>query len=287
MSQINLIESKIMYSYAQTNIQLFNQLQRDGYSNTDLSCILKAYQLTMRLFTGGFRASGKTFIAHLVGTASILSSLHTPTNVVAASLIHAAYTNGDFGDGKTGISQARRKQVRCAVGYEVEEYVARYTALQWNEQTIAAICDRLDSLDKIDRDVLLIRLANELEEYLDLGIIYCGDIKYQRYIHHHGNLIVKIANNLGFPTLAIQLEKAFKETANAEIAQEFCNQTGHNSSYLIVPRSCRKRVSLSVFNWLVAQSRYWRSAADKLRVWCSSDNAGTQFQSGSQNQENF
>jgi (p)ppGpp synthase/HD superfamily hydrolase len=266
-----------MHYYAQTNIQLFNQLRREGYSHPDLSCIFKTYQLTMRLFTGSFRASGKTFIAHLVGTASILVSLHLPANVVAASLLHAAYVNGDFGDGRKGISQSKRQQVRDVVGEEIEGYVARYTSMQWNEQTIPDICDRLNSLDAIDRDVLLIRLANELEEYLDLGIIYCGDVKYQRYINHSGHLIVKMAENLGFPSLALELERAFNETVAAELPQEIRNQSGYNSSYTLVPNSYRIRPSVALLKWLFVKLNYWRSAiAYRLGNWRSGRDIRTQ-----------
>ena len=60
--------------YAQTNIQLFNQLRRDGYSKTDLDLVRDAYELAMVLFSGRFQPSGKSFIAHVVGTASILAS---------------------------------------------------------------------------------------------------------------------------------------------------------------------------------------------------------------------
>lgn len=40
-----------MYPFAQTKIQLFDRLSREGYSETELKCILKAYQLAMSLFT--------------------------------------------------------------------------------------------------------------------------------------------------------------------------------------------------------------------------------------------
>ncbi|NJP21002.1 MAG: hypothetical protein HC763_20665 [Hydrococcus sp. CRU_1_1] len=86
-----------MYVYAQTNIQLFNQLRDRGYSNAELQEIFNAYQLTIELFTGQFRASGKTFIAHLVGTASILTHLRVSSKLIAAGLLHAAYSQGDFG----------------------------------------------------------------------------------------------------------------------------------------------------------------------------------------------
>jgi (p)ppGpp synthase/HD superfamily hydrolase len=274
-----------MHSYAQTNIQLFNQLRLNGYSNNDLSCIYQAYQLTMRLFTGGFRPSGKTFIAHLVGTASILISLRAPTNLVAASLLHAAYVNGDFGDGIKGISATKRQQLRCAVGEEVEEYIARYTAMQWDQQTIPIICDRLNSFDAIDRDVLLIRLANELEEYLDLGIIYCGDAKYQRYINYSGHLIVNMAERLGFSRLAKELETVFQETGAVEIPPEVSNQSGYNTSYIIAPKSYRKRLFVLFYYSLVAGLSYWPSAiVRKLRYRSSATEAKMQLKTRSKSE---
>lgn len=65
-------------------------MARSGYSNTNLGCIFKPYQLAMRLFTVYFRGDGKTFIAHLVGTASILSFVGASVEVVAAGLLHAS-----------------------------------------------------------------------------------------------------------------------------------------------------------------------------------------------------
>ena len=111
-----------MHTFAQTNIQLVNQLYRDRYTLAELGPIFASYELAMRLFTGRFRASGKTFIAHLIGTASILGSLRASSNLVAAGLLHAIYATGDFGDGVQGISNAKREQVRATVGEEVEEF---------------------------------------------------------------------------------------------------------------------------------------------------------------------
>ena len=247
-----------MHSYAQTNIQLFNQLRREGYSNTDISCVFNAYQLTMRLFTGCYRPSGKTFIAHLVGTASILCSLHLPVKVIAASLIHAAYASQEFGNGEMGISNSKRRQIIHAVGKEVEEYVARYKALKWNERTLSAIYDRLNMLDSIDRYVVVMRLANELEENLDFGLVYCGDDKYQQYTNRGNSIVVEIAQKLGFPTLAAELARVFEETAVAEIPRELCNHK-QNSSFVIAPQSYQKRWSIVLRHWLTGKAGYLRS----------------------------
>ena len=79
-----------MPCYAQTNIQLLNQLHRANYTADDLHLVRTAYELAMRLFCGQFRASGKTFIAHLVGTASVLGSLRVGAALIAVGLLHAA-----------------------------------------------------------------------------------------------------------------------------------------------------------------------------------------------------
>src|SRR5688572_20530292 len=82
------LEGKAVHSYAQTNIQLFNQLRGDGYSKADLGLVRDAYELAMLLFSGRFQPSGKSFIAHVVGTASILAWHRLPAPVVAAGLLH-------------------------------------------------------------------------------------------------------------------------------------------------------------------------------------------------------
>jgi (p)ppGpp synthase/HD superfamily hydrolase len=57
-------------AYAQTNIELLNQLRRLGYGEADLVRVRRAYEIALRLFTACFRPSGNTFLAHLVRTAT-------------------------------------------------------------------------------------------------------------------------------------------------------------------------------------------------------------------------
>jgi len=230
-----------MHSFAQTNIQLINQLRGDGYSTTEISTVVTSYELAMRLFTGLFRGSGKTFIAHLVGTASILGTLRVPSSLVAAGLSHAAYSAGDFGDGKKGMANAKREWIKSGIGNEVEEYVARYTALSWRDEAIPAILDGLGSLRPLDRDVLLIRLANELEEFLDFGILYCGDEK-RRQVNYvsTGKHMIEMAEKLGYPKLAVELEKAFEEAVRAEIPGVLRRPDARNFSFLVAPQSYQR-----------------------------------------------
>ena len=234
-----------MLPYAQTNIQLFNQLHHEGYSNEEIVLVRDAYQLAMRLFTGQYRPSGDTFISHLVGTASILAFLHTPISIVTAGLLHAAYIHGDFGIFSMRlISGKKRQKIRDVVGDAVEDYIARYTSLKWNSMAISDIGDRLDNLDQIDRDVLLIRLANELEDSLNCGVLYCSDADRRRqYIERWGQDMVEMADRLGFPALASELSGVFKEVTTREIQRELLISSGRDRAYLIAPRSYHMRLS--------------------------------------------
>src|SRR5262245_55818099 len=107
--------------YAQTHLQLLNQLRDHGYSSADLVSVERAHAYARELFTGSYRASGKPFICHLIGTASVLASLTMPVTAVAAGLLHAAYPLGDFGTGWLGSSALKRAQVRQRMGGVIED----------------------------------------------------------------------------------------------------------------------------------------------------------------------
>jgi gluconolactonase len=182
-----------------------------------------------------------------VGTASILGSLHAPAQIVAAALIHNVYQNGDFGDWRKGISDAKRQQVRLAVGEEVEKYVARFATLQWNVATIPAMSEGPLALDPIDRDVVLIHLADHLELLLDLP--YYADIRRLAYFRRDSNFMVQIARRLGYLTLALELERVWRETSLAEFPTEL-HSGNHRGDYLIAPKSYRRRLAIMVVHAL-------------------------------------
>jgi (p)ppGpp synthase/HD superfamily hydrolase len=230
-------------SYAQTNLQLYAELRQAGYSLGDTGDVHAAYELALPLFTGCYRGSGKPFLAHAVGTASILASLHARGPVVATGLLHAAYTHGEFGNGWRGAAPEKRKRLRDTVGPEIEDLVARYTALRWNARTLPEIHDRLDALCPLEQEVLLVRLANELEDHLELGVLYCADAGRRRdYIRSSLHLCVDMAQRLAFPQLAHALADAFRETLAAEVPTAFCRR--ESVSFVVAPASHRLRLTV-------------------------------------------
>jgi len=246
-------------SYAQTNVQLFNQLLSEGYSQKDRELVRVTYEFAMVLFTGLFLPSGKTFIDHLVGTASILASLHVPVEVVTAGLIHAAYLHGDFGGAGKGITEAKREKVRGVVGEDVEDYVHRYDRLLWNAQKIRTVHDNLAELDPVERHVLLMRLANELEHQLDLGGMYFAESEkeqkgHQRYMERYGPILVSTAERLGFSSLAAEMAHVFESIIAARLPVVPWIRSKHRVAYLVAPKSYRERFSVTF--WVKAFYSY-------------------------------
>jgi (p)ppGpp synthase/HD superfamily hydrolase len=215
------------------------------------------------LFAGQFRGSGKTFIAHLVGTAGILVSLRVPVVLVVAGLLHAVYENGDFGDGNKKVSDSKRQRVGKVVGKQAEDYIARYAAQPqyWNPKTIGTVYENLKKLNSIERDVLLMRLANELENEIDLGQLYRSQELRKRRQEHEScrATMLKIAEELGYPNLASEFARVFEEISRveAEIPREICYTKEHKLK--LAPLSYGQRFSILFRHRLISLLRRLRS----------------------------
>lgn len=231
-----------MISYAQTNIQLFNQLQHHGYQDAELRLIADAYLLATRLFTARCEPSGKCFIAHVVGTASILSAQQAPAELVAAGLVHNVYRNGDFGDYRMKITPLRRSRIRSAIGETAEEYVYRFATRHWNPAGVREGHSQLPRMQELDRRVVLLYLADQLEKHLGLEILYRRDYA-QQCLHYQrlGPLLVDMARQLGYSSLADQLQEALRATLTATVPAALRSSDSRRFSHLCIPASCRSK----------------------------------------------
>jgi len=247
------------HSYAQTNIQLYNQLQAAGYQEADLALVRDAYRLSTELFGGHFRPTGKVFVAHLVGTASILAHLGSPPRTVAAGLLHSAHTHGTFRDPRWGPTATKRRKVRAAVGDEVEAIVARYAVFAWGREAVVSLADRLDDLTAEDREVLLIRLANELEDHLDSGMLYSRKDKAKKLGRSGTVAAVRLAKEVGGADFGTELEMAYARSRNGGVpavfqAVETVSYATHASPHTRVYRSL-SRIARRVLRSLRKASR--------------------------------
>lgn len=239
--------------YPQTNLQLLNRLRSAGWPTRDLVLLHNAYEWAMPLFSAQFRSSGKPFLAHLVGTAGILAGHGAGPAVVAAGLLHAGYAQGEWGDGSGRTpTAARRQRLHAAMGAEVEDLVHRYTLLTWSPATVADIRVRAAWLTPPESEIVFIRLANLLEDYLDLGMAYSD--KGKKPTHDDPVLAdaVVIARALGHAILADELERAVDDNHGADLPPHLRRRA--LSSGTLAPRSHRLRPSLAA-----------RSAASRAR----------------------
>lgn len=247
-----------MTPYAQTNIQLYEQLLDAGYSDSHLKLVRDGYELASRLLSAKFRANGKPEIAHLIGTASILAAHRAALPVVLAGLVHNAYTTGDFGSfWPRRITKAKRQIVREVIGKDAEHLVARYYLTRWDVQKTASLAKALPELSEEQRCVLLLRLANELEEAADL---FCEhEARHQRKM---GQLVdyIEIAQNMDMPRFAEELREAYTFARSRRIPVDLISS--RIDSYHSPPLSYRRRLKAAVS---YALRMVWRRIPEAIR----------------------
>ena len=246
-----------MEPIAQTNIQLYNQLRHQGRPAEELALVKRCYDLAVSLYTGHFQADGKPFVAHAVGVASVVAQLGVPAEIVGTACLHNIYGNGDFGDGRSHVATPRRRRVvREAVGAKVEDSIHRFRALRLTEKSLLEMSSRLDALDTRDRNLILVELGDFLEKYLDHGVLYYGDHEWVTgFVAKHGNVLVEIAQRLGYPQLGEALSDAFSATATETVPDVLRSTGGRKYIALVVPRSCRPRVEVAAIQALVGIKR--------------------------------
>ncbi len=231
--------------FAQTNIQLYNQLRQQGLARDELVLVHRAYDLLTTLYSGYYQGDGKPFVAHGVGVASILAELGQPADIVAMGLLHGVYGNGDFGDGTDGQpTPSRRAVVREAVGPEVEQLVFRFTQLRLHPDTIDEDRRALADLDDTGRRLQLVAIVDHLEKYVDLGILYFGDgAEIVEWTDRIGGDLIELAGELGEPRLAELVSNAFAQAAAEadSVPPELRVSDGRRHLKLVVPRSCQLR----------------------------------------------
>ena len=254
-----------MEHVAQTNLQLYNQLRAQGRSLEELEVVHRAYEFLTTIYPGYYQADGKPFVAHTVGVASILEHLGLPTEFVVAGLLHNIYGNGDFGDGLSDVvTEARRRIARKEVGERIEVLIDRFRKFRVGPKNIQDISSRLDQFDQTDKTLVVIDLADCLEKYVDLGVLYYGDNRWiTDVVAEHGNQLIAIAGQLGQPELTRMLTEAFEQASTAEIPNALRASNGRKYLELVVPRSCRVRLRI-VLRWRL--SALWQRLRRKTRI---------------------
>ena len=250
-----------MKTYAQTNIQLYGQLFQQNWADADLRLVQAAYGLAMTVFAGHYRPNQKSFLAHLVGTASILAAHGADATVVAAGLLHSAYSHGEFGDGSRGMTVAKRQTVRRAVGDPCESLIARYTAMRWKLPETVALAAGADQLSVLDRTVALVKLADVLEDHLERGMAYSpnkqlpGGTDADRAWRE---AFVGVATSLAHQPLAAELQIALSPSAERPLPDFLLGDKP--ASFVMAPISHCMRMTVRLGRFV----RRWRTKFARL-----------------------
>jgi hypothetical protein len=85
--------------------------------------------------------------------------------MVRAALLHAVYQCGEFGSGVPGVSARKRAAVQAIVGVKVDERVVCYTKHPLELDKLRAWSVDVESLSTLERDVAVLRIANEVDDY--------------------------------------------------------------------------------------------------------------------------
>ena len=223
---------------AQTNIQLYAQLLSTGYGMQDVGRVRAAYSLATDLFAGQLRPEGRPFVCHLVGVSSILAMLATPSTVVIAGLLHSAYTHGDFGAGKGRVTRRGRDRVRSTVGPQVEHIVAGYSRHAWDESSVGAWAADATGLDAEVRVLILIRLADLMEDALDDGLLLSAKAENPHRAISVESL-ANLADVLGYPQLGSPLRRVLPQHQQAEALAPL--REPRVGSFVVGPASWREK----------------------------------------------
>jgi hypothetical protein len=233
-----------MAEIAQTNLQLFNQLIAAGWPDANLDRIQAAYALANDLFAGKMRSSGKTFLEHLVGTASAVATAGGRPALVHAALLHATYTVGEFGDGQRNAVESKRAAVRAVIGIEAEELVADYATLDYSANTIQDWQQRAHILSPREHDLAVLRLANEVDEHIDFGTRYSDRNGHPMSSDSVFKTLIVLAYKLDELVLADLMERI--RISEADVAVPVVLRARATGKEVIAPRSYWRRPAFAI-----------------------------------------
>lgn len=223
---------------AQTNLQLYAQLRRAGRPADEIEAIGRAYALAMTLLAGQYRANGKPQVDHFVGTASVAAAAGGRPVLVRAALLHNAYGTGVWKDGRFRATPRRRRELRSVIGAEAEELVCAYEQFPWSDEAVRRLLDHPDDLVGRERDLTLLRLANEVDDRTDLGLLH------SRQVRRELPPMIELAERIGATALSDELRQVADEEATADVEPGLRNAA--HGAVVLAPLSHRRRWPLVV-----------------------------------------
>ena len=164
----------------QTRSELLDYAIQRGYQTGELVLIANAYHLAHRLADGAYRPCGRPFANHVVGTASVLVRYDFRAEIVAAGMLHSAYTHSPSNREGAKVVMDAIHATLGSKGGEVEKRVRAYTLRESSWAGVPDDSDWRSTLSVFESEILAIAAANEVEMHLSGEVRYSGrpdDIK--------------------------------------------------------------------------------------------------------------
>lgn len=237
-----------MSPFAQTYLQLHQQVRRLGYSDYDIAYLRRAYELNLRLVSGRFLGHGRSYVSHGIGAASVLATLHVSIKVVVAGLLHNTYLRADFGNGRPGMTPARREVFIDVIGEEAESYLAMFQSFPLDPETFPSVHDNIENYSEVERMAVLLILADHLDHNSYNGTLY---FQREESLWRRGNheVLSEIAKTLGYDGLAERIRQVHQDHVGIEISSEYKSRQCFEPATQWVPKSCRKRLAFQWMSW--------------------------------------
>lgn len=190
-----------------------NQAHEAGLSEDELIELKDAFQLAQAMSHGFYRASGVPLLNHLVSTASIVLSEKNQAGTVIPALLHAVYVLHRFDDSSASRNlEKRRTELRERLGSQMESLLWQYQQMGWYRvDTVRNYLENLPELDDTTRSLLLLRLANELDDHLYQAMDYAELRTQERKTQEFLELCGKLAEGLAFTTIAEELNRLSRQ----------------------------------------------------------------------------
>lgn len=204
--QIHTMENT--WQLAQTYPQLVNQLLGHHETEANLHRLKSAFDIALAFSDGIYRAQGVPLLNHLVRTASILVEENQPMPVVIAGLLHAGCLLHKFDHScRSQLGAKHLINMLGQFGTEVPQLVANYPDLPWyTPAALKAHIANVQGLELSTRQLIIIQLANELEDNLDLAICFSAKQRQHLRLNSYYEECITLAKALQLDFIAKHLE---------------------------------------------------------------------------------
>jgi len=199
---------------SQTNLQLYSQMRQAGLPIEAIQQVQKDYETACLLFAPLCRSTGRPFLCHAVGTASAALNEGAELLDIRAALLHAAYKHGRFPDHKKKKTPAHAAWLKQRCGTELADLLATFSQFSFSAGNVEGYIQGDDVLQGLTRRLILLRLANDVDDSHAFGAALGHKSRYQDPMWLNARL--KLSNKLGFSFFAAAFTQILKECDDAD-----------------------------------------------------------------------